>query len=200
MTLLIATRNLGKVREFADLFAGLRVRSLDDFPDTAEVDETGSTFLQNACLKASSYARQTGLHALADDSGLEVDALNGAPGVYSARFAANADAGEGDSANNAHLLAQLQTVPDDQRTARFRCVLALADPDGRILLMAAGRVEGEILRAPRGKNGFGYDPLFLIATLGKTTAELPPPEKHRVSHRGIASRQMVGLMRRADFR
>ena len=200
MDLLIATRNLGKVSEFADLFADLRVRSLGDFPDAEEVDETGSTFLQNACLKASSHARQTGLHALADDSGLEVDALNGAPGVYSARFATMAGAGAGDAANNAHLLAQLQIVPDDQRTARFRCVLALADPQGRILLTAAGRVEGEILRAPRGQNGFGYDPLFLIAAIGKTTAELPPAEKHRVSHRGVASRQLVGLMRRADFR
>ena len=198
--LLIATRNAGKVAEFSDLLAGLRVLSLGDFPASTEVEETGLTFLQNACLKASSYARQTGLHALADDSGLEVDALGGAPGVYSARFAERHGAGSGDAANNALLVEQLQTVPDPARAARFRCVLALADPDGRILLTAAGWVEGSILRAPRGGGGFGYDPLFLIDSLGKTTGELPPAEKHRVSHRGAASRRMVELMTEAGLR
>ena len=196
MDLLIATRNLGKVREFTDLFTTFNLRSLEDFPATDDVDETGLTFLQNACLKASSYARQTGLHALADDSGLEVDALGGAPGVYSARFAEMRGEGAGDAANNALLVKQLETATDPARTARFRCVLALADPDGRILLTAAGRVEGSILRAPRGGGGFGYDPLFLIDSLGRTTGELPPAEKHRVSHRGVASRRMVDLLDR----
>ena len=198
--LLIATRNAGKVAEFRDLLAGLRVLSLGDFPASTEVEETGLSFLQNACLKASSYARLTGVHALADDSGLEVDALGGSPGVYSARFAEMHGEGAGDAANNALLVKQLRDVPDGERIARFRCVLALADPAGRILLTAAGRVEGSILRAPRGGGGFGYDPLFLIDALGQTTGELSPTEKHRVSHRGAASRRMVELMTEAGLR
>jgi XTP/dITP diphosphohydrolase len=158
------------------------------------VEETGHTFRANACLKASHYARLFNTYAVADDSGLEVDALDGSPGVHSARWAELNQAGKGDAANNALLLRQLENVPDEQRGARFVCVLALADPQGRILITARDTVEGRVLRAPRGSNGFGYDPLFSIDEMGKTTAELAPDEKHAISHRGKALRHLRGLM------
>ena len=167
--------------------------------DAIPVEETGRTFLANACLKAAGYARQFETWALADDSGLEVDALGGAPGVSSARWAVLNDAGEGDAANNALLLRRLEDVGDDRRTGRFVCVLALADPGGRIILTARDTVEGRILRAPKGLNGFGYDPLFFVQSLGKTTAELSPDEKHAISHRGKALRRMRELMERAGL-
>jgi XTP/dITP diphosphohydrolase len=132
--------------------------------------------------------------ALADDSGLEVDALGGAPGVISARWAEINGAGKGDADNNKTLLRQLENVPDDARSARFVCVLALADPAGRVILTARDTLEGTLLRSPRGSNGFGYDPLFYVAELGKTTAELSPDEKHRISHRGKALRRLRDLM------
>ena len=199
--LLIATSNAGKVREFREMLGGA-AGSFDDlsqYQGAIQVEETGRTFLANACLKAAGYARQFDTWALADDSGLAVDALGGAPGVSSARWAKLHEAGEGDAANNALLLRQLDAVPDDARTARFVCVLALADPAGRIILTARDTVEGRILRAPRGSNGFGYDPLFLIDALGRTTAELPPAEKHAISHRGKALRRMKALMERAGL-
>jgi XTP/dITP diphosphohydrolase len=158
------------------------------------VEETGHTFRANACLKASHYARLFNTCAVADDSGLEIDALDGSPGVHSARWAELNQAGKGDAANNALLLRQLENVPDDRRIGRFVCVLALADPQGRILLTARDTVEGRVLRAPRGSNGFGYDPLFFIDEMGKTTAELAPDEKHAISHRGKALRHLRGLM------
>jgi non-canonical purine NTP pyrophosphatase (RdgB/HAM1 family) len=136
---------------------------------------------------------------LADDSGLEVDAIGGSPGVYSARWAEKHSAGKGDADNNAFLLRQIDNVPDQKRTARFVCVLALSDPHGRIILTAGDAVEGRLLRAPRGTNGFGYDPLFLIDAFGKTTAELPPDQKHQISHRGKALRRMNDLMQRSGF-
>src|SRR5687768_11421784 len=170
---------------------------LSQHPRHELVEETGRTFRANACLKASGYARQFKAWTLADDSGLEVDVLAGAPGVLSARWAEVNAAGRGDADNNALLLRQLDHVGDDRRAARFVCVLALADPDGRVILTARDAVEGQILREPRGANGFGYDPLFLVPELGRTTAELPPDEKHKISHRGKALRRMRALMSRA---
>ena len=200
-TLMIATRNAGKAAEFAEMFAdyGLACRALSDYPEAGDVEETGATFRANACLKASQYATRLNCWALADDSGLEVDALSGAPGVYSARFAVMHNAGEGDLANNALLLDKLRDIPDDQRGARFVCVLALSNPAGQIVLTTRGTVKGSILHAPRGTNGFGYDPLFLISEMNQTTAELSSAEKHRISHRGRALREMKMLLSRVNF-
>src|SRR5205085_1807215 len=179
--------------------AGFEFGDLSHHPNFVPVEETGATFLENASLKAAGYARQFKTWALADDSGLEVDALGGKPGVHSARWAELNDAGRGDADNNALLLRQLKSVPDERRSARFVCVLALADPDGRIILTARDTVEGRILRSPRGDNGFGYDPLFLIDATGQTTAELSPTRKHAISHRGKALRRMRALMERAGL-
>ncbi len=190
--LLLATSNPGKAREFAEMFGdlGLTFDDLASHPPVASPDETGHTFRANACLKASYYALATGAWVLADDSGLEVDAIDAKPGVHSARWAQMHHAGNGDQANNALLLKQLDQLPDEQRTGRFVCVLALSDPAGRIVLTAGDTVEGTILRHPRGENGFGYDPLFHITALDKTTAELAPAQKHAVSHRGKALRRL----------
>jgi XTP/dITP diphosphohydrolase len=200
--LLIATSNAGKVREFREMLGGGERFAWDDLSrhnGFTAVEETGQTFLANACLKASGYARQFETWALADDSGLEVDALGGAPGVHSARWAELRGTGKGDADNNRTLLGQLESVPDERRGGRFVCVLALADPGGRIILTARDSVEGRILRNPRGSNGFGYDPLFFIEPLGRTTAELSPREKHEVSHRGRALRRLRGLMDRVGI-
>jgi XTP/dITP diphosphohydrolase len=197
MNLLVATTNPGKVREFREMLAptGAAFSDLSAHPGTTAVEETGHTFRANACLKASHYARLFNTCTVADDSGLEVDALHGSPGVHSARWAELNHAGKGDADNNALLLKQLENVPDGQRTARFVCVLALADPQGRILLTARDTVEGRIIRAPRGHNGFGYDPLFLPDQgAGRTTAELSPEQKHAISHRGKALRHLRDLM------
>jgi len=196
MDLLIATANPGKILEFRQMLGEARFAwsDLASLPNLPHVEETGRTFRANACLKASAYAMHFKRWALADDSGLEVDALNGSPGVYSARWAEMNHAGKGDADNNALLLKQLAAVPDDRRSARFVCVLALSDPQGRIILTARDTVEGRLLGAPRGRNGFGYDPLFLIPEIGRTTAELPPDQKHRLSHRGKALRAMSDLI------
>jgi XTP/dITP diphosphohydrolase len=198
MDLLVATTNPGKIREFREMLgghaAGGAFSDLSAHPGTQAVEETGHTFRANACLKATHYARLFNTWAVADDSGLEVDALGGSPGVHSARWAEMNGAGKGDADNNALLLRQLDATPDPLRTARFVCVLALADPQGRILLTARDTVEGRVLRAPRGTNGFGYDPLFLIDELGRTTAELAPEQKHAISHRGKALRRLRGMM------
>jgi non-canonical purine NTP pyrophosphatase (RdgB/HAM1 family) len=194
--LLVATGNPGKAREFREMLGGERFvwRDLSEFSGESAVPETGETFRANACLKAAGYALRHQMWTLADDSGLEVDALGGKPGVHSARWAEMNRTGKGDSDNNATLLSQMDSVPDEGRTARFVCVLALSDPKGRIILTARDTVEGMLLRSPRGANGFGYDPLFLIGELGKTTAELAPEEKHRISHRGKALRRLRELM------
>jgi XTP/dITP diphosphohydrolase len=196
-TVVIATKNPGKVREIREVLSefDLTIESLERFGAIPEPEETGTTFAENARQKALYYARATGQWALADDSGLEVDALGGEPGVYSARYAAeqagpDADRDAIDNANNAKVLTGLTDVPDEQRTARFVCHLALADVDG-ILLEARGTIEGRIGHAPRGDNGFGYDPLFYVPDRGKTTAELPPSEKNAISHRGSALRSLV---------
>jgi len=188
-TVFIATRNQGKLKEFAAFFAdwGWAVKSLADFTDMPEIVENGRTFEENARIKADALYEWTKLPVLADDSGLEVDALGGEPGVYSARYA-----GEGatDDANNAKLLAALQGVPEERRQARFRCVLVLKLDQNR-QLVAEGTCEGIILKEPRGAGGFGYDPLFYIPSLGKTMAELSPEEKNRISHRGTALRNLA---------
>ena len=194
-TLLIATRNRKKTLEFRALLedASIELRDLTDFR-VNEVDETGDTFEENARLKASAYARATHLWSLADDSGLEVDALDNKPGLHSARWASMHNRGQGDQANNALLLEQLQSIDDEKRIARFVCVLALSDPSGQIILTARDHVEGRILKSPRGVNGFGYDPLFLYPPLNKTMAELTSDEKQSISHRGRAMKQMKKLM------
>jgi len=196
MEILIASANVGKVREFRQMLGAERFtwRDLAECNDTHPVEETGRTFRANACLKASQYALRHRTWALADDSGLEVDALGGKPGVTSARWAVIHGTGSGDADNNKTLLQQLQNVPDDARSARFVCVLALSDPAGRVILTVRDTIEGMILRAPRGSNGFGYDPLFYVAELGKTTAELSAEQKHAISHRGKALRRLRELM------
>jgi XTP/dITP diphosphohydrolase len=196
MPLLLATRNAGKVRDFAAIFeaGGLGDVELSPLPaDAEDVDETGQTFLDNAILKASTHARRHGTTALADDSGLEVDALGGAPGVHTARFAAlHNREGERNAENNKLLLEKLQHVED--RAARFVCVLAVADATGRLLFTARGTAEGRIATEPRGDGGFGYDPLFELGD-GRTMAELSPPEKAAHAHRGHAARRLVPLLK-----
>lgn len=190
--LVLATRNAGKVRELAALLGplGVEVVSLADYPEIGEIPEEGDTFQENAIFKAREVARLTGETALADDSGLEVDALNGAPGVYSARFAGEP---KSDTANNAKLLRLLTGLPPEKRTARFRCVMALAVPDGRVYT-AEETSEGIILDAPRGDNGFGYDPLFYVEEFGKTFAELDLATKNTISHRGRALQKVKDLV------
>ena len=177
------TRNAGKVREIRQALAELPIE-VSGIPDEglADVEETGVTFSENAILKARYYALHTGEYCLADDSGLEVDALDGAPGVYSARYSGQ---GATDAANNQKLLLALQDVPPEKRTARFRSVLALAGPDGSLLL-ADGTCEGVILTEARGEGGFGYDPLFWMPDQQKTLAEMTLQEKNAISHRGNA--------------
>ena len=181
--LLVGTGNPGKQREYRELLAGLDLDLVvpgDLGPVPPEPDENGATFAENAAHKARTYAVASGLRTVADDSGLEVDALRGAPGLRSRRFFGDdASAAE----RNEKLLALLDGVAS--RGARFVCVTALASPDGRVELFD-GEVRGEIALAPRGDHGFGYDPLFVIAGDGRTMAELPADEKHRISHRGLA--------------
>ncbi|MDP6421708.1 MAG: XTP/dITP diphosphatase [SAR202 cluster bacterium] len=185
--LLIATRNAGKLRELAELLvsAPFELVSLDDVGVDEEVDETGETFEQNAALKAETYCRLSGLPTLADDSGLEVDALGGEPGVRSARYAGD-DASDGDRI--AFLIGKLDNIPEDKWSARFRCVVAVAWPDQPTELYS-GACEGRIVRRGRGDNGFGYDPVFYIPELGKTLAELTPVQKNRISHRSGAAKK-----------
>ncbi|MGQ9676286.1 MAG: XTP/dITP diphosphatase [Chloroflexota bacterium] len=184
-TLLIATNNEGKLREYRDLLAGLPVQlvSLREAGVDIEVEETGQTFAENAVLKASCYARASGLCTLADDSGLEVDALGGEPGVMSSRYA-------GPQATDADrvrfLLDKMKTVPDDQRSARFKCVIAVASP-ADLVETSEGTVEGVIASEPRGDQGFGYDPIFYLPEMTRTMAELPPAIKNRISHRARAA-------------
>ncbi|MEO8444740.1 MAG: RdgB/HAM1 family non-canonical purine NTP pyrophosphatase [Gammaproteobacteria bacterium] len=190
--LVLASSNAGKVREFQALLGGAwRVRSQSEF-GVEPVEETGDTFLANALLKARHAAGVAGLPALADDSGLEVDALGGAPGVRSARYAGP---GADDAANNARLLAALAGVPEARRSARYRCVLVwMAAPDDARPLVAEGVWEGRILSAPRGANGFGYDPLFLDPVTGLAAAELAPATKDARSHRGQALARLLNLL------
>lgn len=193
MRILLATQNQGKVKELQNLLADtpIEVLSLRDIPDWEEVEETGSTFAENAKIKALAAAQQTGFIALADDSGLEVDALGGAPGVYSARYAGEP---KDDEHNNDKLLQALETVPEEKRTARFRCALVIATPEGQTFL-TEGTVEGRILRGRRGQEGFGYDPLFFIPDFGRTMAELTLVQKNKISHRSQAFQKAIPLLK-----
>lgn len=188
MKLLIATRNQGKLREMTALLDGLPVEltTLSEFPDAPEVAEDGATLEDNAARKASQVACACGLHVVADDSGLFVDALGGRPGVRSARYAGPDPTSEKLCAK---LLRELVAVPEDRRTAHFGCCIVMADPQGRAVLTARGRVDGRILTEMRGQGGFGYDPVFLYEPAGCTFAELAAPEKNAVSHRGRALRE-----------
>lgn len=183
--LVIATGNPGKLREFRQLLSGLPfdIVGLGELGMTPP-EETGASFLENALLKARHASRAAGAAAIADDSGLEVDALGGAPGIYSARYAGP---GADDGANNAKLLAALAGIPPQARTARYRCVVVYVNdgPDSEPLI-AEGVWEGRIAESPRGSGGFGYDPLFWLPALDRTAAELDPCEKNRLSHRGAA--------------
>lgn len=192
MKLLIATSNVGKKAEFAALLAGLgyELSSLSDLGLAQTVEETGDTFEQNALLKARHYAALTGLLTLADDSGLEVDALDGEPGVRSARYAGS-EASDADRYRL--LLARLADIPWEQRSARFRCVIALVWPDGQAET-AEGVCEGLIALGPRGCHGFGYDPVFYIPEYGVTMAELAPEVKNRTSHRARAAAQARDIL------
>lgn len=184
MILVVATRNQKKLTELQELLADMpvAVRSIADFPDAPEVEETGETFAENAELKARSAAEATGHIALADDSGLEVDALGGDPGVRSNRFA-GPDASDRDK--YLLILDLLKGVPDEKRTARFRAAVAIATPEGETVVVE-GKCEGVIAREPSGEGGFGYDPIFFIPSAGKTMAELDSEEKNAISHRGEA--------------
>lgn len=184
--LLIATRNAHKTEEIAAMLRGIcSVRDLASVPDAPDIEETGATFEENAALKANSISAHTRGWALADDSGLEVDALGGAPGVFSARFAGEPS---NDAANNALLLQKLAAAPSVPRSARFRCVLALAR-DGSAVATFSGTVEGSIVRELRGVGGFGYDPLFIPDGHDRTFGELPAQVKNAISHRSRALSQ-----------
>ncbi len=194
MRLVLATANRGKLREFAALLAPLGIELIAQTDLGVEsVEETGITFEENALLKARHAARTTGLPALADDSGLEVDALDGRPGVYSARYAGS---GASDEDNLRKLLRDLDGVPRPRRTARFRCVLAMVhSADDPAPLICEGAWEGHIGLEARGSNGFGYDPIFEIDAKGLTSAQLPPERKNALSHRGLATARLVEALR-----
>jgi XTP/dITP diphosphohydrolase len=190
--LLLATTNRHKLDEYRAIFSTLpfTLLSLADIRLDMDVEETGTTFLENAELKAHAYAQAAGILSLADDSGLEIDALRGAPGVYSARFA---------GVNMPYeerfrlIFERMQGIPQSQRTARFRCVISVAEPSG-YCRSVEGVMEGVIADAARGAHGFGYDPIFLLPELGKTSAQLPPEQKNRISHRGRAARKARELL------
>ena len=198
MTVILASRNAGKIRELGELLAeyGMHVLGLDAFPGIGDIEETGVTFEENALIKARTVTQLTGHICIADDSGLEVDALNGAPGVYSARYSDDWHSLDGESRdqrNTRKLLLTLSKLPDAPRSCRFVCCMAAVKPDflGGGELMVRGAWEGLVLDAPRGENGFGYDPVFFDPELGKSAAELSGPEKNARSHRGKALRLLM---------
>jgi len=196
MQILVATKNVGKVKELKRLFADLPLylRDLNEFPDVVEAEETGVTFAENAVLKAQSYALQTGVWALADDSGLEVEALGAAPGVFSARYA-------GESATDEEkiekLLSELNTRQDKTRRARFVCAMAISDEKGEIKFLTEGICDGRIALTPKGANGFGYDPIFIPGGFSQTFSELSDETKGKISHRARASEKIIQYLR--DF-
>lgn len=190
--IVIATQNKGKAKDFETLLAplGYEVLTLKDVAEDLDIEETGTTFEANAILKAEGVAQILGIPVIADDSGLEIDALDGEPGVYSARYAGGE---KSDDANIDKVLEKLAQVPDTERTARFRCVLAVAAP-GEETVTFSGSCEGEILRLRRGDNGFGYDPIFYVPSQERAMAELEPQEKAAISHRGQALRKLSEAM------
>ena len=203
--MLVATRSPGKTREIRELFAGLPIQvvfpnelGLERLPEEGELEQA-ATYAGNAVAKARYFAQRSALPTVADDSGIEVDALDGAPGVRSARFAAEpgdvADRSQ-DEANNALLLERLQGVPEQRRTARYRCVVAYLEPLSTAPELVEATCEGRILTAPRGGGGFGYDPVFFSDDLQRGFGEVPPSSKHRVSHRGRAFRALIEVMLR----
>ncbi|MFX3624010.1 MAG: XTP/dITP diphosphatase [Ectobacillus sp.] len=186
----IATKNMGKVRDFEELFAkfGFEVKSLHDFSYIEEAEETGETFEENAIIKAESLCKQLEQIVIADDSGLLVDALGNKPGVRSARYAGDQ---KDDKANLQKVLDELQDVPEEKRTARFYCALAVAFPDeDKKTVVVNGTCEGKIVEQPRGDKGFGYDPIFYVEEMKRTMAEMSPEEKNKTSHRGRALRKL----------
>ncbi len=191
--IVLASSNPGKVREINQMLAGLHLAVVpqSDFK-VPDAEETGLTFVENALLKARNTTRLTGLPAIADDSGLEVDYLNGAPGIYSARYAGK---GAGDEQNLRKLLTELEGIPEAERSARFQCLMVYLrhefDPTP---IICQGTWEGRILFEPRGTNGFGYDPIFFVKTHNCSSAELPPEVKNKLSHRGQALRLMVAAL------
>jgi XTP/dITP diphosphohydrolase len=196
-TVIIATKNKGKAKEFEKLFLphGLMVKTLIDYPELEDVEETGTTFEENAVLKAEAISKALDVRVISDDSGLVVDALEGRPGVYSARYAGIE---KNDEANIDKVLEELQDVPDSERTARFCCALAMAEP-GKETLTVFGTCEGHILRERRGTNGFGYDPIFFVDSLGKAMAELPSEEKNKISHRAVAIKELEKVLKERDL-
>jgi XTP/dITP diphosphohydrolase len=192
--LLLATNNPGKAREYKSLLSGVPFELVTpaQVGITTEVAETGKSFEANAILKATTLAAESQLLTLADDSGLEVNALGGEPGTLSARYAGE-NASDSDRVN--YLLSKMQGVPEDKRQARFKCVIAIATPDGKVEL-CSGECEGVIALKPRGNRGFGYDPIFYLPELGKTMAELPPEEKNKISHRGRAAEKAKEVLKR----
>ncbi len=192
-TLVFATGNQGKVREFQQMLGeDYEILSMKDLALDLDIEENGKTFEENAVIKAKAVMEATGKMVLADDSGFEVDALNKEPGIYSARFM-----GEDTSYDikNAEILRRCEGVPDEKRDARFVCVIACAYPDGTVET-ATGVIEGKLAHEPKGENGFGYDPIFFLPERGCTTGEMEPEEKNAISHRGIAVRKMVEILKK----
>lgn len=194
MKLLVATNNAGKIRELNELLEDLPVElfGLNNFENISDVEETGATFAENAILKANSYALETGFWALSDDSGLEVAALGGAPGVFSARYAGQQ---AGDEERIAKILDELAETGDESRRARFVCVMAVADEKGEIKFLAEGICEGKIAWQPRGGNGFGYDPIFIPDGFEQTFGELSSTVKREISHRARAIKEIMRFLR-----
>jgi XTP/dITP diphosphohydrolase len=190
---MIATRNAGKAKEFVRMFEpfGITVSTLLDYPELPDVEETGQTFAENALLKAEFAARSTGQPAIADDSGIVIDALDGRPGVYSARYAGEE---KNDQANNDKVLKEMKDVPEGSRSARFMCVLAVAFPDGREPVITEGSCEGTVGFEEAGEHGFGYDPLFIPEGYEVTMAQLDPEEKNKISHRAKAMNRLRGML------
>ena len=190
--IVLATRNRGKIRELQALMKdfGIEVLSVADMEGVPEVEEDGTTFLENSLKKAREISTATGIMALADDSGLVVDALNGAPGVYSARYAGD---NATDEQNYLKLLDEMKDIPDGERTARFKCVMVLCHPSGQ-WISAEGACEGIISREPTGSQGFGYDPVFFVPELGRSMAQLSSEEKNAISHRGNALKKLREML------
>lgn len=199
MQLLVATQNPGKISELRDLLrdSPYILRDLSEFPEVAEVAETGTTFAENAGLKAAGYALQTGLWTLADDSGLEVAALDGEPGVRSARYAGGVEKSS-DRENIRKLLGKLKNVEPDRRQARFFCQMAISDEKGRIKFTAAGACNGRIALTPAGTNGFGYDPVFIPDGYERTFGELSGKIKQKISHRRRALEKIIDFLRKIN--